>query len=84
MKTLMIYGAAGYTGRMVTEHAKAAGLNIIVAGGSEDALSPNSRPTSTCPSRVFSVDEPPAIAAALEGCRRPAELRGPSCARPSP
>ncbi|SDR92669.1 hypothetical protein [Pseudomonas prosekii] len=27
MKTLMIYGATGYTGRMAAVHAKAAGLD---------------------------------------------------------
>jgi short subunit dehydrogenase-like uncharacterized protein len=66
MKTLMIYGAAGYTGRMATEHAKAAGLNIIVAGRSEDAIALLAADLDL-PRRVFSVDEPPAIAAALEG-----------------
>ena len=66
MKTLMIYGAAGYTGRMVTRQAKAAGLNIIVAGRSPDALSGLAREFSL-PSRVFGVGDAAAVAAALEG-----------------
>lgn len=38
MKKLMIYGATGYTGRMVAEHASAAGTPLIVAGRNEAAL----------------------------------------------
>jgi short subunit dehydrogenase-like uncharacterized protein len=64
MKTLMIYGAAGYTGRMATEHAQAAGLNIIIAGRAE---APLAQLDLGLPRRVFSVDDPAAIAAALEG-----------------
>lgn len=66
MKTLMIYGAAGYTGRMATEHAKAAGLDVIVAGRAQDPL-PQLASDLDLPSRVFSVDDPEAITAALEG-----------------
>lgn len=32
MKKLMIYGATGYTGRMAAEHAKAQGLDVVIAG----------------------------------------------------
>jgi short subunit dehydrogenase-like uncharacterized protein len=53
MKTLMIYGAAGYTGRMATEHAKAAGLNIIVAGRSEDAIARARRRSRPAPPSVL-------------------------------
>ncbi len=66
MKTLMIYGAAGYTGRMATEHAKAAGLTIVVAGRSEDPIAQVAAELGL-PSRVFSVDDPAAIATALDG-----------------
>ncbi len=38
MKTLMIYGATGYTGRMAVHHAKAAALELILAGRSADRL----------------------------------------------
>jgi short subunit dehydrogenase-like uncharacterized protein len=66
MKTLMIYGAAGYTGRMVAEHAKAAGLDVIVAGRSGAPIAQLAAALDL-PSRVFSVDEPIAIAVALNG-----------------
>ncbi len=32
MKTLLIYGATGYTGRMVAHQANAAGLHLVIAG----------------------------------------------------
>ena len=38
MKKLMIYGATGYTGRMVAEHAKAAGTPLVLGGRSEKSL----------------------------------------------
>ncbi|MVA37363.1 saccharopine dehydrogenase family protein [Agrobacterium vitis] len=38
MKKMMIYGATGYTGRMVAEHAKSAGIQVVLAGRSEGAL----------------------------------------------
>ena len=38
MKTLMIYGASGYTGRMAAAHAKEAGLKLILAGRDEAPL----------------------------------------------
>lgn len=37
-KALLIYGAVGYTGRMVARQARAAGLDIIVAGRDEGRL----------------------------------------------
>lgn len=65
MKTLMIYGAAGYTGRMATEHAKAVGLDVIVAARTEDRITEVSAELDL-PFRTFSVDDPDAIAAALK------------------
>lgn len=38
MKTLMIYGATGYTGRMAAEHAKRLGLNLVIAGRNAERL----------------------------------------------
>lgn len=40
MKKLMIYGATGYTGRMAAEHAKALGLDLVIAGRNADLLVP--------------------------------------------
>lgn len=38
MKKLMIYGATGYTGRMIAEHAKVAGTPIVLGGRTEKPL----------------------------------------------
>lgn len=38
MKTLMIYGATGYTGRMAAAHAKHLGLQLVIAGRHEAPL----------------------------------------------
>lgn len=38
MKTLMIYGATGYMGRMAAQYAAAQGLDIVVAGRDRDRL----------------------------------------------
>ncbi|MDR6352811.1 short subunit dehydrogenase-like uncharacterized protein [Pantoea sp. SORGH_AS 659] len=37
MKTLLIYGATGYTGHMTAAQAKSASLNIILAGQKQAA-----------------------------------------------
>ena len=66
MKTLMIYGAAGYTGHMATEHAKAAGLDVIVAGRAEDRIAEVAAELDL-PFRAFPVDDAGAIATALDG-----------------
>jgi len=65
MKTLMIYGAAGYTGRMATEHAQTTGLDVIVAGRLEDRIAEVAAELQL-PYRVFAVDDPAAVSASLE------------------
>lgn len=68
MNTLMIYGAAGYTGGMAAEHAASAGLTLVLAGreqsrGSLQALADR----LGADVRLFSIDSPDAVAAGLEG-----------------
>ncbi|KAH8172645.1 saccharopine dehydrogenase NADP binding domain-containing protein [Sarocladium implicatum] len=38
MSELMVYGCNGYTGRLVTTYAKSLGLNIVLAGRTEDKV----------------------------------------------
>lgn len=64
MKKLLIYGAAGYTGAMVAEQAKAAGLNVEIAGRDAAKLRKLAERLGV-PYRVFSLDEP--LGSALEG-----------------
>lgn len=61
MKTLMIYGATGYTGRMAAEHAKKLGLNLLIAGRNAERLAALSAELDA-PYRVFTAD-----ASQLEG-----------------
>lgn len=55
MKTLMIYGATGYTGRMATEHAKQLGLNLVIAGRNAERLASLAAELDV-PYRVFAAD----------------------------
>ncbi|MFJ7792588.1 saccharopine dehydrogenase family protein [Pseudomonas sp. NPDC096950] len=55
MKTLMIYGATGYTGRMAAEHAKAQGLDVVIAGRNADRLASLATQLDV-PYRVFNAD----------------------------
>lgn len=55
MKTLMIYGATGYTGRMAAEHAKTLGLYLVIAGRNADRLAPLAAQLNV-PYRVFNAD----------------------------
>jgi len=64
MKKILIYGATGYTGRMVSERAKAAGVPLILAGRDKDRLSSLATELDV-PYRVFQVDDQAAGKAAL-------------------
>ena len=55
MKTLMIYGATGYTGRMAAEHAKNLGLSLVIAGRNEVPLASLAAALGV-PYRVFAAD----------------------------
>ncbi|WP_299258225.1 saccharopine dehydrogenase NADP-binding domain-containing protein [uncultured Kushneria sp.] len=55
MKKLLIYGAAGYTGRMAAERAKTLGLDFEIAGRNRQMLASLAE-TLAVPFRIFSVD----------------------------
>ena len=55
MKTLMIYGATGYTGRMAAQHAKTLGLNLVLAGRNAERLA-SLAVELDAPYRVFTAD----------------------------
>jgi short subunit dehydrogenase-like uncharacterized protein len=65
MTRLMIYGATGYTGRMAAAHARAAGLDLILAGRHETRLAEFGR-SLDAEHRVFTLDHDAAIDAALQ------------------
>jgi len=64
MTRLMIYGATGYTGRMAATHARAAGLELILAGRDETRLA-DLRRTLGAEHRVFALDEEAVVDTAL-------------------
>lgn len=64
MKKLMIYGAAGYVGRMAAEYAKAQGLDVVLAGRSDEKLRDLAAQLDV-PYRVFATDS--LTAGSLEG-----------------
>lgn len=68
MNTLMIYGAAGYTGGMAAEHAASAGLDLVVAGREQDRGKLEALAGRLGASiRLFSLDDSDAVVADLAG-----------------
>ncbi|MES2127935.1 MAG: saccharopine dehydrogenase NADP-binding domain-containing protein [Pseudomonadota bacterium] len=66
MKDLLIYGAYGYSGRLILAAALARGLRPIAAGRDADKLAKLAREFGV-PQRAFSLDDPDAAQAGLEG-----------------
>lgn len=64
MTTLLIYGAAGYTGRMAAAYAKAAGVQLVIAGRDRAPLADLASVLDVA-YRVFSLDDDAAIVAGL-------------------
>lgn len=66
MKKLMIYGAAGYTGRMAATNARAAGVDVVVAGRAKDETKLAALAAEIgAEYRLFAVDDLPAVQAAF-------------------
>ena len=66
MTKLMIYGATGYTGRLVAEQAKAAGLDFEIAGRNSGKLVAASAELGVA-HRAFSLDDHASVANHLAG-----------------
>jgi short subunit dehydrogenase-like uncharacterized protein len=68
MTKLMIYGAAGYTGRMVAANAKNAGVEVVIAGREQDKAKFVALAAELgVEYRLFAVDDVAAAHAALDG-----------------
>mgnify|MGYP001430075596 CR=1 FL=1 len=65
MKSLMIYGATGYTGRLAVEQAVASGLPVLLAGRGREALI-DLAGRFDLPYRVFDLADEAAIDAAFK------------------
>lgn len=66
MSRWMLYGANGYTGKLIAERAVAAGERPILAGRRAEAIEPMAGELGL-DHAVFDLDEPRAVAAQLEG-----------------
>jgi short subunit dehydrogenase-like uncharacterized protein len=67
MKKMMIYGAAGYTGRMAATNVKNAGVEIVVAGREQDKAKFIALAAELgVEYRLFAADDLPAAQAALD------------------
>lgn len=78
----MIYGATGYTGRLVTELAVAEGHRPVLAGRSPEVASLAAARGLT--SRVFDLRDPATVRDAIAGCRVVAHCAGPFSATSRP
>ncbi len=68
MNTLMIYGAAGYTGGMAAEHAASAGQKLVLAGREQDRAKLQALADRLGAGvRLFSLNDPSAVLGTLSG-----------------
>lgn len=81
--TFLVYGANGFTGRLVAERAKERGLTPILAGRSADSIEPLARRLSL-PHRVFGLDDPEAVRAGVRGSGLVLHCAGPFSATSRP
>ena len=72
----MIYGATGYTGRLVAEEAASRGLKPMLAARNADKLQALAKILSL-PYRTFDLDKPESIAAGLKGMKLVLHCAGP-------
>ena len=81
-RTWMLYGATGYTGRLVAELAAARGLRPILAGRSPAVMLLADR--LGLPGRVVDLRDPTTLRAAVADCRVVAHCAGPFSATSRP
>lgn len=79
----LIYGANGYTGRLIAEEAARRGLRPILAGRNVDALEPLGKKLRL-PVRAFGLDAPAAVRAGLKDVGLVLHCAGPFSATCTP
>ena len=79
----MIYGANGYTGRLMAEEAARRGLKPILAGRTDAAIEPLAKKLGL-PARAFALDDPAALRAGLKDIELVLHCAGPFSATCSP
>ncbi len=79
----MVYGANGYTGRMIVEEAVRRGLRPVIAGRNAAELKAIAGPLDL-PVRVFGLDDPDTVRSSLDGIRLVLHCAGPFSATSAP
>ncbi|MGM0564809.1 MAG: saccharopine dehydrogenase family protein [Pseudomonadota bacterium] len=82
-KTLMVYGANGYTGELIAREAARRGLSLVIAGRSEVKLRPLAEELN-CPLRCFNLEREDAVVEQLEGIDVLIHAAGPFSATAAP
>lgn len=80
---LAVYGANGYTGRLIAKAAAERGLAPVLAGRSREAVASLAAELG-CESRAFDLADPAAIASGLAGCGVVIHCAGPFSATAAP
>lgn len=80
---LLIYGATGYTGRLIAAEAARVGLDFAVAGRDRTKVEALSRRLGV-PGKTFTLDEPTTIATELHGAQALLNVAGPFRATAGP
>ncbi len=81
--TILIYGAYGYSGRLISEEAHQQGLDIVLAGRNESELAPLAESLGA-DYLVFSLDDPTQLRQALESVSIVIHCAGPFSATAKP
>jgi short subunit dehydrogenase-like uncharacterized protein len=76
MASFVLYGANGYTGRLVAQRAMQVGLSPILAGRNAAEVGAMAAELGL-PHRVFALDDPAAVDAGLDGARAVLHCAGP-------
>ena len=79
----MVYGANGYTGRLIAEEAARRGLRPILAGRNASAIEPLAKQLKL-PVRAFALDNPAAVRAGLKDIGLVLHCAGPFSATSAP
>ena len=83
MHDFLIYGATGYTGRLIAEHAVERGLRPVLAGRRKDAVRVMAERLG-CRYRVFGLEDREALAKGLDGMAAVLHAAGPFSATSAP